>query len=456
METTYSLYDVLELKSDATPRDIKNAYYRLVRKYPPEKEPEQFKKIRAAYETLSDPAARSSYDSIAKYGDEIRNLFEEAEVLMEQENWQSASVKLKRILVLAPEIDAARNLLGLCLINLENWTDAQKTYEVLTSKHPDIPVYWGNFGYAYKNEAEYFMSRNNSFAARSLFEKARDSFKRQISIEKYNIQPYIAISDTYVSEKDYEKALYWAEKAVNISDINDLAKFHALFQICIIYLYKGDCEKIEKVAQRIEAIIPQDKSIRDYVAFRFFDFAFELFKVNAYEQASSFIKSARKFSPDNTDLIKFEDSCNIGKGLSDQFTAFLEDKQILPPLKAIGQLYASDFINQPVENRDKFFEEVMKALDTWPPGEILFSVNRIKNQYNFVYKLNPKFFDILKETIEKEGHKVSSGVSSSGKSEESPGCSTIILGIILLFTFPPVGIILLIVGIIEMFSQKKQ
>lgn len=51
-------FDALGLERDASPEAIKRAYFALVRANPPERNPEQFKRIRAAYERLRDPAQR--------------------------------------------------------------------------------------------------------------------------------------------------------------------------------------------------------------------------------------------------------------------------------------------------------------------------------------------------------------------------------------------------------------
>jgi len=65
-------YENLELKSDATSGDIKEAYYRLSKIYHPDvyrgdKNSEKFKSISAAYEVLSDPAKRSQYDTERRF-----------------------------------------------------------------------------------------------------------------------------------------------------------------------------------------------------------------------------------------------------------------------------------------------------------------------------------------------------------------------------------------------------
>jgi curved DNA-binding protein CbpA len=45
-------YTVLSVERSADDGEIKRAYFRLVRQYPPEQEPEKFQEIRAAYELV--------------------------------------------------------------------------------------------------------------------------------------------------------------------------------------------------------------------------------------------------------------------------------------------------------------------------------------------------------------------------------------------------------------------
>ncbi|KAJ1390354.1 DnaJ domain containing protein [Sesbania bispinosa] len=65
-----SLYEVLRVEKNASPREIKSAYRSLAKLYHPDavvrRSPEydggDFIQIRNAYETLSDPSARAMYD----------------------------------------------------------------------------------------------------------------------------------------------------------------------------------------------------------------------------------------------------------------------------------------------------------------------------------------------------------------------------------------------------------
>ena len=58
-------YAVLGVGHTASLEEIKKAYFALVRQHPPEKDPEEFKRIRAAYEQLRDPRQRQQTDLLS-------------------------------------------------------------------------------------------------------------------------------------------------------------------------------------------------------------------------------------------------------------------------------------------------------------------------------------------------------------------------------------------------------
>src|SRR5687767_7524791 len=70
-------YEVLGLKRDAKPEEIKKAYRRLARKYHPDVNPgdkaseERFKLTTEAHDVLSDPKKRSVYDRFGQYSDNL-------------------------------------------------------------------------------------------------------------------------------------------------------------------------------------------------------------------------------------------------------------------------------------------------------------------------------------------------------------------------------------------------
>src|SRR5438309_10344914 len=72
-------YEILGIKRDAKPDEIKKAYRRLARKYHPDVNPgdkaseERFKLTTEAHDILSDPKKRKVYDRFGQYSDNLAN-----------------------------------------------------------------------------------------------------------------------------------------------------------------------------------------------------------------------------------------------------------------------------------------------------------------------------------------------------------------------------------------------
>src|SRR5215218_2467985 len=70
-------YQVLGVKKDAKPEEIKKAYRRMARKYHPDVNPgdksaeERFKLITEAHDVLSDEKKRKVYDRFGQYSDNL-------------------------------------------------------------------------------------------------------------------------------------------------------------------------------------------------------------------------------------------------------------------------------------------------------------------------------------------------------------------------------------------------
>src|SRR6266536_4217618 len=70
-------YEILGVKRDAKPDEIKKAYRRLARKYHPDVNPgdkaseERFKLTSEAHDVLSDPKKRKVYDRFGEYSDSL-------------------------------------------------------------------------------------------------------------------------------------------------------------------------------------------------------------------------------------------------------------------------------------------------------------------------------------------------------------------------------------------------
>jgi curved DNA-binding protein CbpA len=141
-------YERLGVPRTAAPDDIKRAYRALVRQYPPERAPEEFKRIREAYETLASPSARHDYDW--KPDPAIESLIGQARKAMDSKAYEAAERHFKQVLVLAPDLHYIRNMLGLCLMYQEKPAEALHQFLRLTTLPDPPPFVFGNAGHAYR------------------------------------------------------------------------------------------------------------------------------------------------------------------------------------------------------------------------------------------------------------------------------------------------------------------
>ena len=75
MSDLSKFYRALELQEGAAPEEIKRAYFRLVRRYTPEKDPERFRQIREAYEALKDGPQEEQEEDFEPPEDAIARMF---------------------------------------------------------------------------------------------------------------------------------------------------------------------------------------------------------------------------------------------------------------------------------------------------------------------------------------------------------------------------------------------
>ena len=95
-DPTKDYYKMLSLNSNATEKEIKEAYHKMARKYHPDlnqgKTTETFKEITSAYDILSDPTKRRDYDSYRYSGINHPNPQEESRrnpFNFNQNQWES-------------------------------------------------------------------------------------------------------------------------------------------------------------------------------------------------------------------------------------------------------------------------------------------------------------------------------------------------------------------------------
>ena len=134
-------YELLNIGRGADSNDIKRAYFSAVKLHSPDSDPEGFKALRTAYETLSNDKNRSLYDSyfISTAGEtasEIQNELLKGHELIRENRYSQAETLLNELVKKYPDSAEARRLLARVLLYLKKSATADKICEELLEKNP--------------------------------------------------------------------------------------------------------------------------------------------------------------------------------------------------------------------------------------------------------------------------------------------------------------------------------
>ncbi|MFJ5768903.1 DnaJ domain-containing protein [Psychrobacillus sp. NPDC093180] len=384
-----SYYDILEIQENAGEEQIKKGYILQLRKYPNEKYPEEFKAIRNAYEVLSDPISRNEYDLMTVHGKEIEVLSLEAEKSALKEDYASAAMFYKKILIIVPSLMNIRNKYAVALINSNNEDKAIIQLEKLIKLDDTNAVYFFNLGLAYeKIDKEYL---------------AIENYKKALILDSNNINILFAISDVYVTLRDYKSAKMIMEDVINQNVEDNFHNFVFLFKQLKIDVFAKDINSFLQTFKRIEKLLSIHPSEKKYAAIEFGKFASKLFEYNAFEWAHYVTEKGIELNPEDIYLANLLEETNNKKNLYEEFNSLHSDKKIIGPIR--HSMYLFLFKDDYEESKfNESLEKMHEDLETayiYDPIETLKTIKRIKVIYPNTYKKREDFFGTI-QTLSKE------------------------------------------------------
>jgi curved DNA-binding protein CbpA len=204
--TDQNHYQVLALERTADERAVKKAYFALVRKFPPDRHPEEFKKIRAAYEVLSDPVARARFDAadrdFAEYGETVGATLRAATEAARTGNEVTARQYLETLISQKPDLLVAREMLGQAYLRGENPEGARRQFDELVKARPE--------------DGRYHLWRGYALAALKEKAGAERAFRQAHELRPDDVETRIALADALASQGMADEALAEFEKALKL------------------------------------------------------------------------------------------------------------------------------------------------------------------------------------------------------------------------------------------------
>lgn len=286
-----NLYERLGIESTATSEEIRQAYRALLKQYTPERAPEEFKRIREAYEALSDPATRSQYDQSIR--DRTGGILGRADAAMQAEDYASAEVMLKQALLEMPDLAIARNLLGLCLLYQGKPQDALAQFQRLLRDPNAAATVWANAGHAYrlvKQPAE-----------------ASSAFREAIARAGADAGDYyVALADLWIGENDFTKASAVLEKGIRADGKVDFDDVALLLKLLEVRLFQHNNDGIRAALQSLIGVAQQEDQ-RRFIAWKLGILCTQLIRYEAFARAREVAAVAERLQPDDVDYSALRD-----------------------------------------------------------------------------------------------------------------------------------------------------
>lgn len=136
-------YEILGIPVGAEKKDIKRAYFKLVRTYSPEKNPEKFQEIRNAYENLmSDNITSGQVPTSIPDVPLAKSMMRQIEARMKTHDYAGVAATAEEAIHLFGELETFQYYQGIANRYAGNTGNAVKNFEKLTKSYPNKVLYF--------------------------------------------------------------------------------------------------------------------------------------------------------------------------------------------------------------------------------------------------------------------------------------------------------------------------
>lgn len=386
----HSYFAILGVGEDVEEKELKSAFMRLVRKHPPHKDPEIYKKLRQAFDCLNSAVDRKKYVANLHSGGQISSLQKQIDSSFSQEKWDDGILLAKRLIVLDPDNYSARNQLALAYLYSEDLKSADAAFKKLNSYDHGDALYYCNHGVVLKQ----LFSETD---IHSYLEKAESAYRRAVSLDSASSQGFIGLAQVCFARQDVSAGLSLCRQAIDADGEVDFQDFEAYFLMCQYLAADGNNSKFKSSVKEIESILTED--VCEYASGLFAQFALDVYRhsknvVMAKLFSDAAIQFLSAFGKSDSELKELSDSIRNLDKLRAEHQKIENDESIL---LVVRRFVASRYYWNIDELSEQQYREVFKncvdALDTWPVDEVDFSFKKVK-------RICPRYYSEMKEFVD--------------------------------------------------------
>ena len=276
-------YEILGIARNATPAEVKQAYFRLVRVHTPEDDAERFQEISEAYRVLSNPEARRRLDAEERLPAEAAEIIRRALELTATDGAKAVAMA-KRLLAGGGTPPVVRfAVAGVCM-HAGRPADAIPILERLVRDDAARPEYLGVLGDAY-------------LGCRRL-DDAERALKSVVALAPKWRRAYASLADFSMERGHAPEALRILDRGIQANGVAGLEEVPLQLRKIGVLARDGRWKELSRVVTAIQSSIPVgDADAARHVASQFWEMAKDAIDARAYDIAKFAVDAAHGIDP---------------------------------------------------------------------------------------------------------------------------------------------------------------
>ncbi|MDK0536431.1 tetratricopeptide repeat protein [Clostridium perfringens] len=369
----------LNIQIDASDNEVKNAYFNMTKKYPPEKFPREYRVIRDAYETLIDKSKRDAY-ILETFDVEIKNILNEGIDLAKSEKYDLAVLNFEKVLKKYPDNSKVKKDLAVCLMRGRNYKKSSKILKELVIREP--------------NNIEYYKLLINAYGDNYDLKNLESVLKKSLNLKNVEVDFYLKLFEIYNESelRDYTKAIKVLKDGLENKNIN--SKKYKLYLKFLDLSDRLDCkDDFNKGCEALSGIILKDNY--EEVKSSILNLLDRILKEFHFKNGVRLTSTALVLIDEKKDMETLEKIMDLRRSFLD-FSRLYEDKSINEDFKkivfynAVNKFLKDDIeFNKDVERINQNFFNNFNFED----DELVKSIGKLKSDYRNVYLETRKLSD---------------------------------------------------------------
>jgi tetratricopeptide (TPR) repeat protein len=335
-------YQTLGVERNATPAQLKAAYFRLIREFTPENNPQRYFAIAEAYRELSNPEKRAEYDKRKSVPDAVVDLLGEAFEALEEEDHETAIRTLHEVTKRAPEYADGWFFLGRAFDQAERHADATRALLTALDRNP--------------RDARTLLWLGDSERKAGNHAAARRHLKEAIVLEPKNSDAFHCLAWSYVDTNEEAEALKIVERGIQADGQIDVQDLPLFIQKFVILSRQDRWEDMKQTIRDLNKAVPKtDTDARKYCAQQFMVIMKPAVDADRIDIVSVLIEALELFDPQllgkHPELLKIKQD---GRGAIARRNLYA-DSGVPATVKALVQFWSGDAMP---DNPHKFRENI--------------------------------------------------------------------------------------------------